>query len=76
MNWMIDGVYGEDYRIAMGYPLQQPHDEWDIERMQGAKERPARSATITRIATNAFNRLTVLVLSAVATLHQPERKVS
>ena len=34
MNWMIDGLYGDDYRTAMGYRPLTPHapDEWEIER--------------------------------------------
>jgi hypothetical protein len=32
MNWMIDGLYGDLYRTAMGYPTLTPHDEWEIER--------------------------------------------
>ena len=32
MNWMIDGLYGDLYRTAMGYRALRPHDEWEIER--------------------------------------------
>ena len=32
MNWMIDGLYGDLYRTAMGYRTLAPHDEWEIER--------------------------------------------
>lgn len=32
MNWMIDGLYGDLYRTAMGYRTLMPHDEWEIER--------------------------------------------
>jgi hypothetical protein len=32
MNWMIDGLYGDLYRTAMGYHTLKPHDEWEIER--------------------------------------------
>jgi len=34
MNWMIDGLYGDDYRTAMGYRTLAPHahDEWEVER--------------------------------------------
>lgn len=32
MNWMIDGLYGDLYRTAMGYRTLKPHDEWEIER--------------------------------------------
>ncbi len=32
MNWMIDGLYGDLYRTAMGYGTLKPHDEWEIER--------------------------------------------
>ena len=32
MNWMIDGLYGDDYRTAMGYRALTPHNEWEIER--------------------------------------------
>jgi hypothetical protein len=32
MNWMIDGLYGDLYRTAMGYRPLKPHDEWEIER--------------------------------------------
>jgi hypothetical protein len=27
MNWMIDGLYGDLYRTAMGYRQLQPHDD-------------------------------------------------
>ena len=39
MNWMIDGLYGDDYRTAMGYRALTPHahDEWAIERKTAAK---------------------------------------
>lgn len=37
MNWMIDGLYGDDYRIAMGYRALTAHDEWEIERQTGTK---------------------------------------
>ena len=38
MNWMIDGLYGDDYRTAMGYRPLTPHahDEWEIERQTAA----------------------------------------
>ena len=38
MNWMIDGLYGDDYRTAMGYRPLAPHvqDEWEIERQTSA----------------------------------------
>ncbi len=38
MNWMIDGLYGDDYRTAMGYRTLTPHshDEWEIERQTAA----------------------------------------
>ena len=36
MNWMIDGLYGDDYRTAMGYRALTPHDEWEIERQTAA----------------------------------------
>ena len=32
MNWMIDGLYGDLYRTAMGYRELPPPDEWEIER--------------------------------------------
>jgi hypothetical protein len=32
MNWMIDGLYGDLYRTAMGYRALRPDDEWEIER--------------------------------------------
>ena len=32
MNWMIDGLYGDLYRTAMGCRTLKPHDEWEIER--------------------------------------------
>lgn len=32
MNWMIDGLYGDLYRTAMGCRPLKPHDEWEIER--------------------------------------------
>ena len=32
MNWMIDGLYGDLYRTAMGYRTLKLHDEWEIER--------------------------------------------
>ena len=31
MNWMIDGLYGDLYRTAMGYRQLQPHDDWQPE---------------------------------------------
>jgi hypothetical protein len=39
MNWMIDGLYGNDYRTAMGYRALTPHahDEWEIDRQTAAK---------------------------------------
>ena len=39
VNWMIDGLYGDDYRTAMGYRALTPHvhDEWEIERQMAAK---------------------------------------
>lgn len=39
MNWMIDGLYGDDYRTAMGCRALTPHahDEWEIERQTAAK---------------------------------------
>ena len=36
MNWMIDGLYGDLYRTAMGYRPLKPHDEWEIERQTAA----------------------------------------
>jgi hypothetical protein len=38
MNWMIDGLYGDDYRTTMGYRPLIPHapDEWEIERQTAA----------------------------------------
>ena len=38
MNWMIDGLYGDDYRTAMGCRALTPHahDEWEIERQVAA----------------------------------------
>ncbi len=36
MNWMIDGLYGDLYRTAMGYRTLTPHDEWEIERQTAA----------------------------------------
>jgi hypothetical protein len=27
MNWMIDGAYGDHYRVAMGYRPLTPHNE-------------------------------------------------
>jgi hypothetical protein len=36
MNWMIDGLYGDLYRTAMGYRTLAPHDEWEIERQIAA----------------------------------------
>jgi hypothetical protein len=38
MNWMIDGLYGDLYRTAMGYRPLTPHanDEWEIERQTTA----------------------------------------
>ena len=32
MNWMIDELYGDLYRTAIGYRPLKPHDEWEIER--------------------------------------------
>ncbi len=33
MNWMIDGLYGDLYRTAMGFPAHNAaNDEWDIKR--------------------------------------------
>lgn len=32
MNWMIDGLYGDLYRTAMGYRTLANHDEWEIEK--------------------------------------------
>ena len=32
MNWMIDGLYGDLYRTAMGYRTLTSYDEWEIER--------------------------------------------
>ncbi|MCB1432299.1 MAG: hypothetical protein KDK75_07555 [Alphaproteobacteria bacterium] len=36
MNWMIGGVYGDLYRIAMGDRREGAQlDEWEIERRMG-----------------------------------------
>lgn len=42
MNWMIDGAYGDQYRMAMGYSALTPHDEWEIERNLAKRRNPFR----------------------------------
>jgi hypothetical protein len=44
MNWMIDGVYGDQYRTAMGYQALTPHDEWEVERQMAKKPSQSRRA--------------------------------
>ena len=40
MNWMVDGVHGDLYRAAMGYPqLEIAPDELEIERRSDRKPR-------------------------------------
>lgn len=76
MNWMIDGVYGDLYRAAMGYPQLQPHDEWEIERNRGTAKHRKRMAAARRFTAAVFTRLASALQQAAQALHQPERKVS
>jgi hypothetical protein len=46
MNWMIDGLYGDLYRTAMGYRTLKPHDEWEIERHMAKRPSLFRRAQI------------------------------
>ena len=51
MNWMIDGLYGDLYRTAMGYGTLKSHDEWEIERHM------AKGPSLFRRATVAIRKL-------------------
>ena len=75
MNWMIDGLYGDLYRTAMGYRELPPLDEWEIERRGKI---PAKAETI-RFSTRIgawLGRLAKQYRGIAATQHSLERKVS
>lgn len=42
MNWLIDGIYGDLYRTAMGYRELRPHDQREIERQTRTRTRPQK----------------------------------
>ena len=46
MNWMIDGLYGDLYRTAMGYRTLKPLDEWEIERHMAKRPSLFRRAQV------------------------------
>jgi hypothetical protein len=74
MNWMIDGLYGDLYRTAMGYRALTPHDgastlhdEWEIERHL------AKKPSLLRRAQAAMRKLWATERAA---LHLPGTQVS
>ena len=67
MNWMIDGLYGDLYRTAMGYRTLKPHDEWEIERHM------AKGPSLFRRAKVAMRKLWATELTA---LHLSSTQVS
>ena len=76
MNWMIDGLYGDLYRTAMGYRELRPLDEWEIERLgktSAAPAQPAAARVPVRIG-SWLGRLASQLRGIIATLHDPERK--
>ena len=75
MNWMIDGLYGDLYRTAMGYRELPPLDEWEIERRGKI---PAQLETI-RLSTRMgswLGRLANQFRNIAATQRSLEKKVS
>ena len=78
MNWMIDGLYGDLYRQAMGYPQLQPHDEWEIERNRKALAAPTQQLAdrFPALIRSWTGRLASLVGGITTTQHSLERKVS
>jgi hypothetical protein len=69
MNWMIDGVHGDLYRRAMGYPELKPAtDEWEIERSIGRKPRSLQNPV-----PGLSKRLSASISSIIETLRSALR---
>ena len=78
MNWMIDGLYGDLYRTAMGYRELPPLEEWEIERLGKISPAPAQPETV-RLSTRIgswLGRLASQARGITATQPRLERKVS
>ncbi len=71
MNWMIDGLYGDLYRTAMGYRALTPHDEWEIE--WEIERRMSKRPSLLRRAQAAMRKLWVTERAA---LHLASTQVS
>ena len=78
MNWMIDGLYGDLYRTAMGYRELQPHDEWEIERRSKISPAPAQAERLRLSARigSWLGRLAKQYRGVTASQLNFERKVS
>lgn len=78
MNWMIDGLYGDLYKTAMGYNGLPSDDEWEIERRKGqpaksARRKPSRSIALVK---SWAGRLASQIRGITAAQPSFERKVS
>ena len=67
MNWMIDGLYGDLYRTAMGYRALRPDDEWEIERNM------AKDPSLFQRAKTAMRKFWA---TESVTLHQSSTQIS
>jgi len=63
MNWMIDGLYGDHYRVAMGYPPLTPHNETLEHRTSGTS--PVRNVRRALLASGAHLALVLGIWSGV-----------